>query len=72
MLCFLILQKFLKYNILFKFQFGFRQETGTNNALAYVSKCVYKSLDDSKSTIAVFLDLAMGFDLVNHKLLLKK
>ena len=33
---------------------------------------MHEKLDKSRPTIAVFLDLAKGFDTVNHELLLKK
>jgi len=62
---------FLENNkLLSKNQYGFRPGVGTTDALYMVSKYIYDALDNSKKTIAVFLDFAKAFDTVDHKKLL--
>ncbi|WP_411016128.1 hypothetical protein, partial [Salmonella sp. s51884] len=47
-----------KYNILCNEQYGFRPEHSTELALADVIDKLYKSLDQNKTCIGVFLDLS--------------
>ena len=61
-----------KHNLLSKFQFGFRPNIETNNALAHVSDLLHNKLDKSLPTIGVFLDLAKAFDVVDFDVLLSK
>lgn len=58
-----------KFNLLSKYQYGFRPGIGTENALYSVSKFIYDSLDKNKKTLAIFLDLAKAFDSVDHSIL---
>lgn len=57
-------------NLLSKNQYGFRSGVGTTDALYMFSKYIYDVLDNSKKTIAVFLDFAKAFDTVDHNELL--
>lgn len=52
--------------MLSKNQFGFRPGLSTENALYSASNFIYNALDNSKKTMAIFLDLAKTFDTVNH------
>lgn len=67
------LQSFINANnLLSPQQFGFRSGKSTNDAIIDLTQCIYNTLDKSRPSLAVFLDLAKAFDTVNHKLLLKK
>ena len=65
-------QFFENDNIMSEKQYGFVKNTGTTDALNYISKIIYKNLDISKPIIVAFLDLAKVFDTVNHRVLLDK
>lgn len=57
--------------LLSKNQYGFRPGIGTTDALYEVTKLIYDALDNSKKTIAVFLDFSKTFHTVDHNELLK-
>lgn len=52
-------------------QYGFREGRSTEDAIVHLTKSIYKSLNDSKPSMAVFIDLAKAFDTVDHVQLLK-
>ena len=60
-----------KYKLLSKNQYGFRPGLGTVNALYSATSHIYNALDHGEKTLAVFLDLAKAFDMVNHEELIK-
>ena len=67
------LKQFLKkHNILYKYQFGFRENHSTSHALIDVVEYIYKSLDDNKFVFGVYIDLKKAFDTVDHDILLAK
>ena len=59
-------QHFEYNNILYKYQFGFRKNHGTNLALIEVIDSIYRSIDSGKIVCGVFLDLQKAFDTVQH------
>ena len=59
-------------NILYKYQFGFRQNHSTTQALIEITDNLKESIDKKKTTCGIFLDLTKAFDAVNHKILLNK
>lgn len=61
-----------KHKILSNFQYGFRRELGTKDAIATVTNILFNRLDTSKPIAAVFLDLQKAFDTVDHNRLLDK
>ena len=61
-----------KYNILYKFQFGFRQNYSTNMALIYLIDKIMSAVDNANFVIGIFLDLRKAFDTVNHTIMLNK
>ena len=61
-----------KNNILNKHQYGFRKRQSTNQAIIELIEKVNGSIDKSKFTAGIFLDLSKAFDTVNHTILLKK
>lgn len=63
----------LEHNkILSDFQFGFRENVGTEDAIYQVTKELYNSVDSDMKALAIFLDLAKAFDCVSHELLLDR
>ena len=59
-------------NILYDYQFGFRQHYSTSHALISLVDKISKALDKGELLVGVFLDLSKAFDTVNHDILIKK
>jgi len=59
-------------NILSNSQFGFRKGRGINNALLSFIESILTAKDNKEKTIGIFLDLSKAFDMVNHKILIRK
>ena len=62
----------LKYDILYKFQFGFRKSHSTCLALLTFLDRVINNIENSKFTIGIFLDFSKAFDTVDHTILIEK
>ena len=61
-----------KNNIIYKSQYGFREQHSTELACAeYVDK-ISKDLDDKKIPISIFIDLSKAFDTLDHDIMLYK
>jgi hypothetical protein len=61
-----------KYNILYKYQFGFRENYSTNLALITYIDYITKAIDTGDKVASVYIDLSKAFDTLNHEILLKK
>ena len=61
-----------KHNVFYKYQFSFRKNHATNNALIEVMNYIYKSLDKGNYVFGIYIDLKKAFDTVQHKILLYK
>ena len=59
-------------NCLFNYQFGFRNNHSTNQALISITKKMRKVIDDGKFACGVFLDFQKAFDTGNHQTLISK
>ena len=59
-------------NILHENQFGFRRKVLTCSALLQLVDKISASMDSKKTTIGIFIDLAIAFDTVDHNILLNK
>ena len=68
---YLRLKQFLdKHNILYKYQFGFRENHSTSHALTDLVEYIYKSLDENKFVFGIYIDMKKAFDTVSHDILL--
>lgn len=53
-------------------QFGFREHTGREDAIAYLATLAYSSLNRCKLRLGVRLGITKALDSVSHELLLNK
>ena len=64
------LSDFLESNkILYEYQFGFRKNYSTSQAVMEVVDSIYQSWDNHEITMGIFLDLQKAFDTVNYNVL---
>ena len=63
-----VLKYFYDNNILFNFQFGFRQVQSTSPALIEITDQIKKTLDDKDYGGGLYTDLQKAFHVVNHSL----
>ena len=61
-----------KHDILYRYQFGFRQNYSTNLALRTLIDKSSESLQKRECVLGVFLDFSKAIDTVNHNILLEK
>ena len=61
-----------KHEIFHKYQFGFRKNHATTNALTEVIDYIYKSLDEGNYVFGIYIDLKKAFNTVQHDILLSK
>ena len=67
------LTKFFNRNaILYKKQFGFRNNHSTTHAILKITEKIKQACDTGQIACGVFLNLQKAFDTVNHTTLLKK
>ena len=59
-------------NILYKYQFGFRNNHSTNHALIEITESIREACDNGMFTCGVYLDFKKAFDTVNQDILLAK
>ena len=67
-----ILDFIKKHEILYDYQFGFRENHSTNMALTILMDRVLSAIDKGDYAVGLFIDLQKAFDTVNHNILLNK
>ena len=60
------------FNLLYKYQFGFREQYGTNMVLFVLVDEILKAIDYENIIPGIYLDLNKEFDTVDHPISLKK
>ena len=67
------LYKFLSINnILYQYQFGFRENHSTELALVTLNHNISTSFNSNKKVLGIFLDFSKAFDTINFQILLDK
>ena len=61
-----------QHQILYNYQFGFREKYGTDLALIKIIDKISQAFQQKEYVIGVFLDFSKAFDTVNHKILFQK
>ena len=61
-----------KYSLISDYQFGFRKNSSTSDAIFEVIQFASNGLNNGEYVIFIFLDLKKAFDSISHLLLLKK
>ena len=61
-----------EFDILYKYQSGFRKNHSTNNCLAYLSDLISKGFDRGLYTGMILIDLQKAFDTIDHDILFDK
>ena len=61
-----------QYNILYKYQSGFRTKHSTDLCLSYLNDKILKGFDNGLFTGMILIDLQKAFDTVDHNILLEK
>ena len=59
-------------NIIFPYQYGFRENKSTSQSCACYSQYIYNCLDNGNNVISIFLDYQKAFDCADHSILLRK
>ena len=60
-----------KYSLISDYQFGFRKNSSTSDAIFEVIQFASNGLNNGEYVIFIFLDLKKAFDSISHLLLLK-
>ena len=59
-------------NVLYRFQFGFREGHSPNLALILLVDKISRALEEGEFVLGLFLDFSKAFDTVNHEILFSK
>ena len=61
-----------QYNILYKYQSGFRTKHSTDLCLSYLNDKILKGFDNGLFTGMILIDLQKAFDTIDHNIVLEK
>ena len=61
-----------KYNILYKYQSGFRMKHSTDLCVSYLNDKILKRFDNGLFTGMILIYLQKAFDTIDHNILLEK
>ena len=61
-----------QYNILYKYQSGFKAKHSTDLCLSYLNDKILKGFDNGLFTGMILIDLQKAFDTIDHNILLEK
>ena len=59
-----------KYDLLYRYQFGFRQGFATDITLVFLIDRILRALDEVEIVLGVFIDLSKAFDTVSFNMYL--
>ncbi len=63
---------FNTHNILYNYQFGFRENHSTSLALVEIVDNILKDMEEGKLVAGIFLDVSKAFDTIDQDILLDK
>ena len=67
-----VYEYFVKNNLLYKSQYGFRKFHSTELAAVELTNRITSQLDEGKLPLAIYLDLSKAFDTIDHDILIYK
>ena len=67
-----ILKFFNQHNVLYKYQFGFRQNYNTSQALTILMDEISNAFNNNEIIVGIFLDFKKAFDTLDHNILKAK
>ena len=59
-------------NLLYKYQFGFREKHSTSMVLIVMIDKILEAINDGNLVIGLFIDFSKAFDTLDHNILLQK
>ena len=67
-----LMNHFILNEIISPYQFGFRKQISTLDAIIHFTENIYDALNGKISSLSILIDYSRAFDTVNHSILLQK